>query len=213
MRGLVVVLVASAARADPPPTTSSARAAPLTMSSARAAPLFDAYVLVRHPTDARSWHAGADVFGGDDIGAGTLIGYHFTDRWYARARARFTEPAAPTATELDVAYAIGVGKLALPYPAILRLKLFMVAGGGVTSAHEPTAHGGLMLRTYPFGVDWVALELGTRGRYARYAPSESTLRARTIAPVAAHPYATQIEVSAAMLFLLPPNRFACSVSR
>ena len=135
MRALFVIAICSIAHAQPVRRTPLVWHEPVIRDRYK---LEKGWLLGAHATPEHSLEESVEV----------EAGYHITDRLLVRAR--FVTPA------IEAAYAIGVGKMAIP-EAILRAKLFVIAG---------TDGGGFALRTYPIvGCDWVTLELGVRANH------------------------------------------------
>lgn len=133
-------------------------------------------IQIRVRTDAGRFQLGAGATSGTRPSGDVFVGYHLTDRWIVRARERI----AADVTELEMGYAVGVGKVALPTASIVHFKAFVLAGGGVTRDREATAFAGGMLQTYV--TDHLTVELGARGAYVPVAPAWA---ARTLEPLAA----------------------------
>jgi hypothetical protein len=109
--------------------------------------------------DGGKWQLGTGfVAGWEQTLPEVHLGYHVTDSILVRVRERFA------AREAEVGFAPVSVKLDSQYLDIrLRVKLFVLGGGGITNDRDGMGHVGLVLRTAPIaGVDRVTFEAGVR---------------------------------------------------
>lgn len=158
-----------------------------------------AVILIRRHDDAGRFLLGAGATTGDTQTLDLTLGYQVTDRVLVRLRERLW----PSSSELEAGYALGVGKMRVPTDAIIRFKLFALAGGGITYEKEPTAHAGIAVHASI--LDWLSLELGARGTY-RPTDESWVARSTTALPTS---YARGVEVFASLAFLLPGPGYEC----
>ncbi len=126
-------------------------------STARAEPWLPVTSTLCRRVDTGTVQLGAGIAGRRFAGE---LGYSVTDHVIVQARERLV------AHELEADYRVVYGKYATA-DALFVARIYLVGGSGVTNDGVPTAHAGLLLRTYPSGSNqWFALEVGVREAYA-----------------------------------------------
>jgi hypothetical protein len=153
-----------------------------------------------------SWSSGPAIIRDRDanrfqLGAGASTGwrasldlharYFWSDHVSTAARARFDLDATPRAGELELAYRLGTGKLALLDDLIVRTRLNVFAGTGGTRIDGESAGlafaGGSFRIYFPCGF---VVELGARESLAPF-PTAVSARGQVI-PVLEHRFATEV---------------------
>jgi hypothetical protein len=152
--------------------------------------------IVLRMTDAGRWEVGAGASGGWRPLLDLHVRYYVSDAVTLGPRLRLDlDGGAPRAAELEIANAIGQGKMLLPGDVMTRTRLVLGWGSGavrVADRYGAFAFVGLALRVQPWKADWLSFEIGARGALA---PREVPVAARVLSP-GASPASPRSEVEA-----------------